>query len=277
MAAERSARILSDDLIFPEAPRWRDGALWFSDFFLHQVRKLGPDGRQEAVVQVPGQPSGLGWTPDGKLLVVSMVDRRLKRLEAGGLVDVADLTALTGFHANDMVVDRQGRAYVGNCGFDYIARAEPKPTGLVLVEPSGAARIVADGLLFPNGAVITPDGRTLVIAETYGGRLTAFTIGADGGLFEKRTWAPMENLFPDGICLDAEGAIWVASPVVNQVMRVRQGGEIVDRIAITGNPTAAALGGIDGKTLFVTVTNMGQMEPGAGSIQSFQVEVPGVC
>jgi sugar lactone lactonase YvrE len=270
-----NVRTVVGGLAFPEAPRWRDGALWFSDFFLHEVRKITPDGRWETVAKVPGQPSGLGWTPDGLLLVVSMVDRRLLRQDPTGLAEVADLTDLTGFYANDMVVDAKGRAYVGNTGFNYMARETPRPTGLVLVEPDGGARIVADGLMFPNGAVITPDGATLVVAETYAARLTAFTIAKDGSLSGQRVWAALEGEFPDGICLDAEGAIWVASPSSGQVMRVREGGEIVERHAIVNSPTACVLGGEDGRDLFVTSTDMTGADPAGGRIDALRVSVPG--
>lgn len=243
--------VLLDGLTFPEGPRWHDGALWFSDFYSRRVIRLGCDGRAETIARVEGQPSGLGWLPDGRLLVVSMTDRRLLRLDPDGLVMVADLAALAPFNCNDMVVDDQGRAYVGNFGFDLANRQKAAATGLILVTGSGQARIVADQLMFPNGCVITDDGRTLVVAETFARRLTAFDIADDGGLHGRRIWASFAEIAPDGICLDAEGAIWVASPLTLEVLRVEQGGGLVQRVAIDQAPLACALGGEDGATLFI--------------------------
>jgi sugar lactone lactonase YvrE len=203
--------ILVDGLRFPEGPRWYDGRLWFSDMHSQQVLAVDLDGKTETIVVVPQDPSGLGWLPDGRLLVVSMQDRRLLRLDPGGLVEVADLSELASFHCNDMVVDEKGRAYVGNFGFDLHGGQSPMPTGLVLVAPDGSSRVVAEDLRFPNGTVITPDGRTLIVGETFGGCLTAFDVAEDGSLSGRREWARMDKAVPDGICLDAEGAIWVAS------------------------------------------------------------------
>lgn len=268
-------------LAFPESPRWHDGALWFSDFYTHSVRRVGMDGRVETVVEVPGQPSGLGWLPDGRLLVVSMTDRRLLRLDLQGLTEVADLSHLAPFHCNDMVVDALGRAYIGNFGFDFASRQEPTPTVLIMVTPDGQASVVADELHFPNGSVITPDGRTLIVAESYSARLTAFTLGADGALSERRVWAQLQGAAPDGICLDAQGAVWVASPVSREVLRVREGGEVTHRIATPGQAVACMLGGSQRKTLFVLtgkvmVTPEQSRSALSGMIFTMPVDVPGV-
>lgn len=274
-------QLVLGDLAFPESPRWHSDALWFSDFYTHRVQRLLSDGRCETVATVPGQPSGLGWLPDGRLLVVSMTDRRLLRLDGDTLIVVADLSALAPFHCNDMVVDAQGRAYVGNFGFDMHARATPSPTGLILVEPDGRARVVADGLHFPNGAVITPEGRTLIIAESYVGRLTAFDIAADGTLANRRVWARLpERVAPDGICLDAEGAVWLASPVTREVLRVREGGSVTDRVATPGQAVACMLGGEDRRTLFVLagkvmLTLEQSLALRTGTIHRMPVAVPG--
>jgi sugar lactone lactonase YvrE len=270
-----------DRLAFPESPRWHAGALWFSDFYTQQVQRLGLDGQREMVVKVPGQPSGLGWDPDGRMLVVSMNDRRLLRLEGAALVEVADLSGLADFHCNDMVVDVKGRAYIGNFGFDLAARETPRTTGLILVQPEGRARRVAEDLHFPNGTVITPDGRTLIIAETFAARLTAFDIADDGTLSGRRVWAEVEKTSPDGICLDAEGAIWMASPTSREVIRVREGGEVTNRIATPGQAVACMLGGADRRTLFVLsgkvkLTPEQSLEELSGMIYSMQVTVPGV-
>ncbi len=251
MACEPILTPFLDQLAFPESPRWHEGALWFSDFYTHSVRRVGMDGRVETVVEVPGQPSGLGWLPDGRLLVVSMSDRRLLRLDSNGLREVADLSHLAPFSCNDMVVDARGRAYIGNFGFDIAARQPPRPTVLILVTPDGCAKAVADDLHFPNGCVITPDGNTLIVAESYAARLTGFTIGSDRSLNERRIWAQLQGAAPDGICLDAQGAVWVASPTSREVLRVREGGEVTHRVSTPGQAVACMLGGPKRKTLFV--------------------------
>ena len=271
-----------NQLAFPESPRWHEGSLWFSDFYTHRVQRVDMAGRCETVVTVPGQPSGLGWLPDGRLLIVSMTDRRLLRLDGTALLQVADLSALAPFHCNDMVVDAKGRAYIGNFGFDFVAKQTPRATGLILVQPDGQARVVADDLHFPNGAVITQDGRTLIIGESYASRLTAFDIADDGSLSGRRVWAALNKATPDGICLDAEGAIWLASPASREVLRVREGGEVTHRIATPGQAVACTLGGPDRRTLFVLTTKVmlppeesRQTLPGA--IHTLSVEVPGVA
>jgi sugar lactone lactonase YvrE len=172
-------RLLLDDLVFPEGPRWHDGRLWFSDMHAHEVVAVDESGVRERIVAVPGSPSGLGWLPGGELLIVSMEDRRLLRLADGALVEHADLSRLAPFHLNDMVVDAQGRAYVGNFGFDLHGGGRMATTSLVLVTPDGAARVVAEDLGFPNGAVVTPDGGTLIVAESFAKKLTAFDVAPD--------------------------------------------------------------------------------------------------
>jgi sugar lactone lactonase YvrE len=271
-------RVELDDLVFPEGPRWHDGHLWFSDMHAHRVVKV-VDGEGETVVEVPGRPSGLGWLPDGTLLVVSMTDRRLMRLDDEQLVEVADLTELASFHCNDMVVDEHGRAYIGNFGFDLDAGEEPVGTTLVCVDPDGDAWVVVEQLLFPNGIVITPDGSTLIVAESFGQRLSAYDINDDGSLANPRIWADLRPNVPDGICLDAEGAVWVADPVNRGVTRVKEGSGAVDWIP-TGDRRAIAcvLGGENGRTLFVCTsrsTNREKcIEQRAGRIEAVEVEVP---
>jgi sugar lactone lactonase YvrE len=234
------------------------------------------------VVDVPGQPSGLGWLPDGRLLVVSMQDRRLLRLDGGALVEVADLSRLAPAPCNDMLVDGHGRAYIGNFGFDLQARAPFAPTTLVMVTPDGRTSVVADDLHFPNGTVLTPDGRTLIVAESYGQRLTAFDVTGDGTLSNRRVWAQLhgKGVGPDGICLDQEGAVWLASPVSREVLRVREGGALTHRIPTTGQAVACMLGGADRRTLFVLtgrvlVTPEQSLAERSGMIWTTRVEVPG--
>lgn len=272
-------RVLLDGLVFGEGPRWHDGKLWFSDMHAHRVMTVNLDGKTETVAEVPGQPSGLGWLPDGRLLVVSMTDRRLLRLDPDGLTEAADLRELASYHCNDMVVDRQGRAYIGNFGFDLIAQQPFAPAEIVLVTPDGNARVVADEMAFPNGSVITPDGRTLIVGETFGSRLTAFDIKPDGSLTGRRVWAQLEQAVPDGICLDAEGAIWVASPMSAEVLRVREGGEVTHRIKVSTQAYACMLGGPERRTLFVLTaetTNPDEaLAKKSGRVETVEVDVPG--
>ena len=271
--------ILVEGFLFPEGPRWHEGKLWVSDMQSRWVTTVDLQGKAEKIVEVPGSPSGLGWLPDGRLLVVSMTDRRLLRLDGEGLSEVADLSRLASFHCNDMVVDWRGRAYIGNFGFDFAAGAPVSPAEIVLVTPEGQARVVSAGLLFPNGVVITPDGQTLIVAETFGHRLTAFDLEPDGALSHRRVWADLEAAFPDGICLDAEGAIWVAAPEPGEVLRVREGGTITHRVKVSTRPYACMLGGPERRTLFVctaesAVPGRGRRQVG-GRIEIVVVEIPG--
>jgi sugar lactone lactonase YvrE len=245
---------LLQGLMFPEGPRWHDGKLWFSDMHAHQVRTVDLEGRADTICEVPAWPSGLGWLPDGRLLIVSMTDRKLLRLEGDQLKAHADLGNLASYHCNDMVVDGRGRAYVGNFGYDLLKNSTPKTAELVMVNPDGSARVVADQLDFPNGTVVTPDGKTLVVGESMGHRLTSYEIAADGSLNNRRVWADLGEAVPDGIALDAESAIWVASPMSKELLRVRRGGTIVERIECDAMPIACALGGLNRKTLFVLLS-----------------------
>jgi sugar lactone lactonase YvrE len=277
--------ILLDGLGFPEAPRWHDGKLWFSDMGTCRVMTVDLDGNAETIVEVPEQPSGLGWLPDNRLLVVSMKDRRLLRLDPEGLVEVADLREFASFHCNDMVVDQEGRAYIGNFGFDLEDPDAPlKYAVIVLVTPDGAARIVADEMVFPNGIVITPDGGTLIVAESFASRLTAFSIEFDGSLTGRRVWAQFDDLgfvmsderiSPDGICLDAKGAIWIASPESAEVLRVKEGGDITHRFTVETQAFAVMLGGPDRQTLFVCTTLLSERNSGKGRIETVHVDVLG--
>jgi sugar lactone lactonase YvrE len=259
----RSTRILAEGIYFGEGPRWRAGRLWFSDFFAHQVKSVSLAGDVRVEVELDDQPSGLGWMPDGSMLIVSMIRRQVLRWRNGRLSVHADLGALASFHCNDMVVDAAGRAYVGNFGFNLEAELEKRgaqsvfakhPTAnLALVMPDGEVRVASSGMDFPNGTVITPDGRTLIIGETFGGRLTAFDIGPDGALSVRRVWAELAPRAPDGICLDAEGAIWIANPMAPECARVAEGGKVLEVID-TGQPCyACMLGGEDGRILFMLV------------------------
>jgi sugar lactone lactonase YvrE len=297
---EPRTKIIVDNLRFPEAPRWRDGKLWFSNVFFGpplrgQVMSVDLEGKVDTPVEIPDAPSGLGWTPDGLALIVSAQARRLLGLRDGRLMEVADLSEVVPYPCNDMVVDGLGRAYIGNMGYDLFSPgAAPTAGPILLVTPGSPGvkpRIVAEGLAFPNGMVITPDGQTLIVAESYGARLTAFTIGENGSLAHRRTWAQLgeiadpetmdsfgeDQITPDGICLDAEGAVWIASPNTNDVLRVLEGGEIVERIPVETVPIACMLGGPQRRTLFITSTGrLGLDESGNdGRIEAVEVRVPG--
>jgi sugar lactone lactonase YvrE len=272
-------RVLLDGLAFGESPRWHDGRLWFSDMHAHQVMAVDLSGRTETIARVPGQPSGLGWLPDGRLLVVSMIDRRLLRLDPGGLVEVTDLHALASGLCNDMVVDSQGRAYIGHSGFDLYASQPSALADIILVMPDGDARVVAKQIAFPNGTVITPDGRTLIVAESFGSCLTAFDIQSNGSLMGRRLWASTAPAGPDGICLDAEGAIWIASPRTREVLRIREGGQIDKRISLSKSAFACMLGGPDRRTLFILTADSFLPDEArvrlSGRVEFVEVDVPG--
>jgi sugar lactone lactonase YvrE len=271
---------LAGGISFPEGPRWHDGRLWFSDIYAEWVRSVGLDGVVEDVVTVPGKPSGLGFTPDGSLLVVSVEQRRLLRLDAGDLHEVADLTAFTGGPCNDMVVDGHGRAYVGNYGFDFFAGEKLAPATLAMVAPDGAVRVVADGLTFPNGCAVTPDGRTLIVAVSFAHRLTAFDIDGDGHLSGRRVWADVGRAVPDGIALDVEGGVWFGSPYAGEFLHVVEGGTVTHRVATPGRwAVACALGGPDRRTLFLCQAETTPEDVAAGQsrgwISTIGVDVPG--
>lgn len=247
------AEVLLDGLCFAEALRWHEGLLWFSDMQDFCVRTVDLSGRSEIKLRTPCEPSGLGWLPDGRLLVVSMMDQKVLRLEAGKLVEHADLSAYTQSEVNDMITLPNGRSYVGNFGYD-IRSGEPlKPTVLVCVEADGRTAVAARELLFPNGMVAY--GKTLVVAETRGPHLTAFDMADDGTLSNRRIWAQLDSkTMPDGIALDAEGAIWVCSPRGDEAFRVLEGGRITHRVKVSGFAIACALGGPDGRDLLISST-----------------------
>lgn len=259
----KEVRLLAEGFSVLEAPRWKDGKLFASDFYTHRVLAFDVSGSYETVVEVPNQPSGLGWDRQGRMLVVSMLDRKLLGLEDGHLVEIADLSDWCGGPANDMVVDTHGRAYVGNFGDP----TELVPTNIVRIDPDGTIAIAASDVSFPNGACITPDGRTFLLAETFVSRISAFDIADDGSLVNRREWAkfaePIDTkdlreaaaampILPDGTCLDAEGCLWVACAKGNGAYRVREGGEIVEKVE-TGDLSvyATMLGGEDRRTLFL--------------------------
>jgi sugar lactone lactonase YvrE len=244
-------QVLMSGLVFPESPRWHDDRLWFSDWGAHEVIAVDLEGKSEVVARVPSFPMCIDFLPDGRLLIVSASDGLLLRREPdGSLVTHADLTGLSGHAWNDIVVDGRGNAYVNNIGFDF-------PGGefalgiLALVTPDGTARQVAAGVAFPNGMVVTPDNSTLILAESYGNKLTAFEIAADGGLSNPRVWADLQGGAPDGICLDAENAVWYGDVPNKRCVRVREGGDVLQTIDLDRGCFACMLGGKDKRTLFL--------------------------
>jgi sugar lactone lactonase YvrE len=262
-------RVLRDGGHFFEGPRWHDGLWWVSDFYSHTVGTVAQDGTATARFEVPGQPSGLGWLPDGQLLVSSMLDRRVLRRDHDGVLhEHADLAQLAGGPVNDLVVDGAGRAWVGNFGYDLMGGGTPAPATLVRVDPDGTVVAAADDLWFPNGSVVLADGRTLVVAETVGRRCSAFTIADDGTLTDRRVWAPLSTeprpgpygdvvgtatVSPDGCSADAEDRLWIADAAGGRVVRVAEGGAVLAEVALPDGLAAYAcmLGGDDGRTLLV--------------------------
>jgi sugar lactone lactonase YvrE len=277
---ERQRATLAEGFGFVEGPRWHDDRLYFSDMGSKLVQTVALDGTVEEVCLVEARPSGIGWLPDGRMLVVSMNDRRVLRLEPDGtLIEHADLSSLASAPCNDMVVDRRGNAYVGNPGYDMRQPPSPLPSAeVVLVRADGSAEVVDREVMFPNGSVVTPDGRTLIVAETMAAKLTAFDLAGDGTLTGRRTYAAVPGRAPDGIAFDAEGAVWLADATGNACVRVREGGEVTDVIETRQGCFACALGGPDRTTLFL-LTGAGfsreAMRRRTGMIETVEVNVPG--
>jgi sugar lactone lactonase YvrE len=247
--------VLLDGLAFGESPRWHDGRLWLCDWGAQEVLAVDGDGRPEVVARVPTMlPFSIDWDSRDRLLVTGGPDSLLLRQAAdGSLATHADLGHLPAAGLNEIVVDGRGNAYVNGAGFDLMAGEDPAPGMVAVVSPDGTARPVAGDLAFPNGMAVTPDDRTLVVADSYAKTLIAFEIEADGGLANRRTWAEVEGP-PDGICLDADGAVWYCCVPDKTCVRVREGGEVVERIELDRGCFACMLGGVDGRTLFMVAT-----------------------
>jgi sugar lactone lactonase YvrE len=277
VAAATDVRTLRTGLVLGESPRWHDGRLWFSDWGAQEIVAIDLAGDSEVIAQVPALPFCIDWLPDGRLLIVSGREGLLLRMEPdGSLVTHVDLTELAAPPWNDIVVDGRGNAYIGNIGFDFPG-GEVAPGSIAVVTPDGAARQVADGVAFPNGIAVTPDNATLILAESYAGTLTAFDIAADGGLSPGRVWADLGDGVPDGICLDAEGAVWYGDVPNKRCVRVREGGEVLRTIELDRGCFACMLGGVDERTLFMMAadwrgpTNIADQ---AGTGQVLTVEAP---
>ncbi|MDP9328622.1 MAG: SMP-30/gluconolactonase/LRE family protein [Actinomycetota bacterium] len=274
-------QILLDGLAFPESPRWHDDRLWVSDWGAHEVIAVDLEGTSEVVARVPSFPMCIDFLPDGRLLIVSAGDGLLLRREPdGSLATHADLSGLADHKWNDIVVDGRGNAFVNNVRFDFPG-GEFAPGTLALVTPDGSARQVAEGVAFPNGMVVTPDNSTLIVAESYGNRLTAFDIAADGGLSNQRVWADLHDGVPDGICLDGGNAVWYGDVPNERCVRVREGGEVLQTVDLDRGCFACMLGGVDRRTLFMTMNEWGgaaKMAEGsrAGQVRTVEAPAPGV-
>ena len=271
---------LMTGIVFGESPRWHDDRLWFSDWGAQEIIAVDLEGNSEVIVRMPSFPFCIDWLADGRLLIVSASERLLLRREHdGSLVTHTDLSSLSEHPWNDIVVDGHGNAYIGNTGFDFPA-GEFAPGILALVTPDGSARQVAHGVAFPNGIVVTPDNSTLIVAESYANSLTVFDIAADGSLSNRRVWADLDNGVPDGICLDAEGAIWYGDVPNKRCVRVREGGEVLQTIELDRGCFACMLGGVDRRTLFLVAREWGGMESAAegertGQLLSAPAPAPG--
>jgi len=266
---------LLKDLALVESPRWHDNRLVFSDWGAGEVLAADLDGGRELITPIEAMPFCLDRLPDGRLLIVA--GHQLLVHESGGsLRPYADLGSLSTKPWNDIVTDGRGNTYVNNIGFDF-PEGEYAPGLIALIKPDGTAHQAADGLAFPNGMAVTPDNATLIVAESYGGVLSAYDIAADGDLSNRRVWADLQGAAPDGICIDAEGAVWFAEVPGRRCVRVREGGEVLQMITSELGCFACMLGGPEGTTLFVTAAAWPDaMTPGSrtGRILKAEVSVP---
>jgi sugar lactone lactonase YvrE len=276
-------RTVMTGIVFGEQPRWHEDRLWFSDWGKREVVAVDLEGNSEVVLKARSFPCCVDWLPDGRLLLVSAAEGLLLRREPdGSLVTHGDLT---GVHdvppGNELVVDGRGNAYVNGPGFDMMAGAEFAPGTIALVTPDGSARLAADGIAFPNGMLVTPDNSTLIVADSYGKCLTAFDMAPDGSLANGRLWADLGDGVPDGICLDAENAVWYGDVPNKRCVRVREGGEVLQVVELDRGCFACALGGADRTTLFMMATEWRGPEkmfqdPPTGQVLSISAPAPGV-
>jgi len=250
---EHQATLVADGFVFLEAPRWHDNRLWVADVFDFKLYTVTEDGTRSVVCDVPGRPAGIGFLTDNTPVVVSCTEKKLMKVIEGALSVYADLTDVAAGDLNDLVVDDIGRIYVGNFGYDLFGGAPIQMTEMHVVEPDGSIRVAAAGLEFPNGVIIKNDGRTLVVAETWCGKLTAYDRAENGDLFNRRLFADLGARQPDGICADRQGAIWAGCYNTGEFVRVLEGGEITDRIKFEGNAVSCVIGGSNGSTLYCCV------------------------
>lgn len=273
-------RVLRDGIVFGESPRWHDGRLWFCDWGARQILAVAPDGSGEVVLEVDfhSLPMCIDFLPDGRLLVVCSPRQQLLRREADGrLVVHAELGAVSDQPWNEVVCDRRGTAYLNNSGFDF-PREEPRPGLLAVVGPDGTARRIAGDVMFPNGMALTSDERTLLVGESHASRVTAFELTDDGSVVGRRVWAHTPGDHPDGVALDAEGTLWYADVGNSRCVRIREGGEVLDTVQLDRGCFSCALGGADGRTLFIVAQRYGGAPgsgPASGQLLAVEVDVPG--
>jgi sugar lactone lactonase YvrE len=250
MAAKVVPRVLLEGIAFPESPRWHDGRLWFSDWVAHQVIALDPDGEHEVITEVDAFPFSIDWLPDGPMLITA--GQKLLRMDPdGSLVTHADLGELWAHGLNEIVVDGRGNVFVNGPGFDLMRGGDFAPGVVALLRPDGSSEIGAEEVAFPNGMAISPDGPTLIVADSYGKELIAFDVADSGTLSNRRTWADLGEGVPDGICTDSEGAVWYADVPNRRCIRVAEGGEVLQIVEHDRGCFACMLGGADGDTLFI--------------------------
>lgn len=266
---------LMDGIILGESPRWHDNKLWFADWIAEKLYTLDDTGHHEVAAEIASLPFSIDWLPDGRLLVVNARTNRLEvQAPDGSSGTFADLSTLSEYGCNEIVVAPGGNIYVNNINFDF-PEGEFRPGFIALVTPDGQARRVAEGLAFPNGMAITPDGKTLICAESFNGNLTAYDITRDGSLANARLWARLDGQGADGICMDAEGCVWASSGP--HCVRIREGGEILDEVVVDRMCFAVMLGGADGRTLYIVAnewTGSVNVETPTGRIYSARVDVP---
>ena len=264
-------QILMTGLVLCESPRWHDGRLWLSDWGAQEIIAVDLSGNREVIARVPSLPFSIDWLPDGRLLVVNARENRLQRMESdGSLVTHAELGGLSRYGCNEIVVDGRGNIYLNNINFEFPG-GDFAPGFIALLTPDGRLRQVADNVAFPNGMGVTPDNSTLILAESYGRKLTAFDIAADGDLSNRRVWADLDGAFPDGICLDAENAVWYADVPNKRCVRVREGGEVLQTVELDRGCFACMLGGEDKKTLFLVANEWGGSADIASATRTGQV------
>lgn len=264
---------LIEGLSFPESPRWFNGRLWFSDFYQHAVFNVDAEGRLHRVLDVPQQPSGLGWMPNGDLLVVSMLDKRVLRVSDGKVSTHADLSGWASAPCNDMVVTSDGSAYVGNFGFDRHKGEAEKATSLLRISPDGAVNEAATSILFPNGCAVSQDGRRLYLAESFGHRILRYQVSAGGLLQDREVVHESSDFFPDGLCLDADESLWVANPISRRLQHLSPHGEVIHTLGLPGDrlPIACVIGGSDGRVLYVA--SCSGLGPGMAALRDGRIEM----
>jgi sugar lactone lactonase YvrE len=276
---EYQASEIVGGLAFPEGPRWHENSFWFTDQHDASVYHLTTEGELTRYATTDDRPGGLGWLPDGSLLVVYMTQRRLMRRVESNWEEYADLSSLASYHCNDFVVDHRGVVFAGNFGEPIMPGRPMAPAELIRVDPSGQAEVVSRDLVFPNGSAITEDGHSLLVAETFAHRISRFALDSESRITGHDIWADLGAATPDGICLDTEDALWVASPFTHEVLRVAEGGDLLGRCQTLGTPYACMLGDEDRQTLYICTSETDDPAEAAriksGRIESVQVDVPG--